>query len=291
MYNADLWTQNGFEDTVTRALLTCFETKIRKTRGAGPNSLNRERLDIVRRAGIYIPGNDRLVIGGEDLKGGDDGWGFDMVNDTLPKSGCLGMSIDLMSPEARSGNQYTGFFRAIYVRQKTELSPHWHRRGHGQLYEMFYMTSEADHVEGERFYFTVSKAGIIKACTVRVGNRELEDQQLLEVERCASAALQYLADRRFTWTIEAREGIALTHLGCVQEQIKSLLYARSLPLTPTGRLRPILHLVEAHNRRLKNGTDIEIGDYLRGIHTVEIGSTQFTVKPALNTLNTLPKGV
>lgn len=290
MTNEDFWTQEEFEDTVTRALLTCFETKIRKTRGAGPNTLNRERLDIVRSSGIYIPGNDRVIIAPEVAGGAPEQWGFDMVNDALPKSGCLGMSIDLMSPEDRLSNQYGGFFRAIYVRQKVGLSPHWHRRGSGQLYEMFYLSSEADHVAGERFYFTVSNGGVIKACTVRIGNQETDPVQLLEVERCASAALQYLADRRYTWTIEAREGIALTHLGCVQEQIKSLLYARTLPLTTTGRLRPILHLVAAHNRRLKNGTDIDISDYLRGIHTVEIGSTQFTVKPSAVALKALSLG-
>lgn len=199
--NDDLWTHAEFEDTVTRAILTCFETKIRKTRGAGPNTLNRERLDIVRRAGIYIPGNDRLIVAPEEVSDQKEAWGFDMVNDQLPKSGCLGMSINLMSPEERVSGQYSGFFRAIYVRQKVELSPHWHRRGGGQLYEMFYLTSENDFVSGERFYFTVDKAGHINACEVRIGGLTTDPTQLLEVERCASAALQYLADRRFTWTI------------------------------------------------------------------------------------------
>jgi len=53
-------------------------------------------------------------------------------------------------------------------------------------------------------------------------------------------------------------GEAKAHLGCMREEIKSLLYARDLPMTSTGRKKPILHLVAAHKRRIKEGTDIDI---------------------------------
>ena len=65
----------------------------------------------------------------------------------------------------------------------------------------------------------------------------------------------------------------------MKEEIKSLLYARSLPMTDTGRKRPILHLVEAHTRRLRNGTDINIDTFLRGTQIIDMYGTRFTVRP------------
>lgn len=65
----------------------------------------------------------------------------------------------------------------------------------------------------------------------------------------------------------------------MQEEVKSLLYARSLPMSATGRKRPILHLVEAHKRRMRSGIDVDIASFLRGQQTVEIGGTAFKVNP------------
>lgn len=65
----------------------------------------------------------------------------------------------------------------------------------------------------------------------------------------------------------------------MMEEVKSLLYARSLPMTATGRKRPILHLVESHKRRMRNGIDVDVTAFLRGQQTVEIGGTVFKVNP------------
>lgn len=51
------------------------------------------------------------------------------------------------------------------------------------------------------------------------------------------------------WKIAADEGCGKASLGCTADEVKSLLYARQLPMTATGRKRPILHLVAAHRRR------------------------------------------
>jgi hypothetical protein len=78
-------------------------------------------------------------------------------------------------------------------------------------------------------------------------------------------------DRRFIWNVETVEPI-LNHsgptpmiMGVSPEHVKSLFYARDLPLTETGRKRPILHWVRAHERRLKSGIEIDIAKHLRGI--------------------------
>ena len=282
---SDLWTQDSFEDTVARALITCFESRIKKSRGAGPQSLNAERMSAIRKSGPYIPGSDREIIAPASVGAGV--WEFDMVNDPLPMSGCIGIPID---NKALSG-QYGGFFRAIHIQKKIMLSQNWHRRGGGQLYEMIYAVAQNEFVEGERSFFSVESSGKISACQLAVpssnncgmgGKPEFltePESHLKEVEACASVALQYIADSRYCWSIEAREHDCFARLGCVEEQVKSLLYARSLPMTETGRKRPILHLVEAHKRRMKNGTDINVSSSLRGIQVIEMGGTQFTVRP------------
>lgn len=288
----NVWSKEEFEDTVAAALITCFEHKVKKNTGAGPNTLNLERLSLIRESGPYIPAGDRDVIVF------DDGLQFfDMVNDPLPVSGCFAQPTPGVP---RVQGQYNGWFRSIYIRQTDRLDKQWRRRDGGKLYELIYMASENDFVEGERSYFSVTKEGKIVACEAFVRGtpvasrgREVEmctdPKQLLEVEFCATAALQYLADQRFCWTIEAKEQSAFVKLGCQEEEIKSLLYARSLPLSETGRKRPIMHLIEAHKRRMRNGTEIDIQSSARGIQTVEISGTLFTVRPPSVILPSLSK--
>ena len=84
-------------------------------------------------------------------------------------------------------------------------------------------------------------------------------------------------DRHHSWCITAEEHGAKVNLGCMLEEVKSLFYARSLPVTETGRKRPIIHLVEAHKRRIKSGIDIDVKSHLRGISQIEMGGTLFTI--------------
>lgn len=287
----DAWSNDAFEETVTAALITCFETRIRKNSGAGPNTLNEERAKIIRTSGPYVPGGDRVVIVGSDV----GQHFFDVANDPLPVSGCLALNT---AGEPVEAHQYGGWFRAMYVRQVKQMPRYWKRRSGGQLYELIYMVSENEYVEGERFFFTVAKDGKIVACeqniTIDIGlfsgayrTFGTTLQEMAEIEVCAAATLQYLADKRFCWTIEAREQTAFVRMGCQEEEVKSLLYARTLPQTATGRKRPILHLVEAHKRRMRNGTEIDVSASARGVETVEIGGTSFTVRPPAVVLPTL----
>lgn len=286
------WSKEEFEDTVAAALITCFEYRIRKNRGAGPNTLNEERAELIRNSGPYVPGSDREVLfrdNGPQF--------FDMDNDRLPISGCFAQVV----PTAQHiQGQYNGWFRSIYIRQSDKLNQGWRRRDGGKLYELVYMATGNEFAEGERSYFSVTKDGRIVACEAfvrgntggRSGRHEevcTDPHQLQEVEVCAAMALQYLADQRFCWTIEAKEQRAFVKLGCQEEEIKSLLYARTLPLSETGRRRPILHLVEAHKRRMRNGTEVNVQSSLRGIQTVEIGGTLFTVRPPSVVLPLLSK--
>lgn len=89
-------------------------------------------------------------------------------------------------------------------------------------------------------------------------------------------------DRRYFWEVSASEpfadGFDAKAMFSVDESyIKSLFYARSLPMTASGRLRPILHWVSAHKRRLERGVDIDVRKHLRGIDAFAMHGTRFRI--------------
>jgi hypothetical protein len=289
----DMWGADDFEDTVAKALITCYETKVLKSRGSAPwDRLSIEHVQALRRAGPYIASNSRFVT----IRGSDDGreeFGdvgvFDVNNDPLPIGGVLAHPVE---PGSRIAEEWKdAYFHASHVRQVKSMARFWRRRSGGVLYELVDLLATPKGVTGDRRYFAVTKQGDVVACTpsmpnvmgykpgVKIETIEESADWLKNVSWIGALALQGVADRRFCWAITASEKEAKAHLGCMQEEIKSLLYARSLPLSSTGRKRPILHLVEAHKRRIRNGTDVDVTAFLRGQQTVEIGGTLFSVRP------------
>lgn len=102
-----------------------------------------------------------------------------------------------------------------------------------------------------------------------------------------SGAINLVADSKYLWKIEAtekfgwgslgRELSAKMIFGTAPDMVKSLFYARDLPITAAGRRRPILHWVSAHKRRLEKGTDVDIAKYLRGITQFVMGDLPFSI--------------
>lgn len=280
----DYWAEEDFEETVAAALIACFETKVKKNRGAAPSDrLTDERVRLMRNAGPYIASNSRILIAPDHE--GNEPVTFDVVNDPLPHSGCFAWR-----PKAPSvAGVYGGYLMSMYIRQATSLGKYWFRQAGGTLYESLIFAAGNDGISGERFFFTVTKGGNIVACDMKIPSVRgysagsptsfigHDPQHLREREFWSCVVMQMLADKRFCWTITAQEESARAHLGCMQEEVKSLLYARNLPMTSTGRKRPILHLVEAHKRRMRSGTDVDVSAFLRGQQTVEIGGTVFKV--------------
>lgn len=120
---------------------------------------------------------------------------------------------------------------------------------------------------------------------------------IIDCERFGCGAVGLLNDRKYLWLVETKEKItnktyAKVQFGCDQEIIKSLFYSRSTPITSSGRLRPILHWVRAHKRRLKSGIDIDITKFLRGIEEFEMGNLHFQItQPTKNTSTTKKEAV
>lgn len=284
----DFWSTDEFEDSVAATLVACFETKVKRWRGAAPpDRLTDKNLSIIRAQGPYIPGKGRLFMIPGEIKRKFE---FPMTERGVPRSGFISYRPTDVIKDGLGWNDL--YLNMAYCRKTSSLGKWWHRNGPGSLYELFTMFAKGDGITGWRSFFTIDKHGEITPCTQAIpelsfGVATGKPRQLLQTtgsesiqtSMLASLSLQAQDDRLCSWVITAQEQGAKAHLGCDREEIKSLLYARSLPMTATGRKRPILHLVEAHKRRLRNGTDIDVTGFLRGQQSVQIGGTLFTVRP------------
>ena len=285
----DAWKGEDFEDSVSSILIACYETKLESQK----KWIKSERVSLsdmlrARAVGPYIPSRSREVIEPEDIDG-EFGY-FDTKNDNLPSFAVSGMVFnagDFELPEC--GNVYA----CIATMEALNKTPKgFIRQTGGNLYKLKLIYATSHHLANRVSCVTVSKSGEVATCFIsknEAANNKLNGHPILTELRAhrentagiASVILQEHADRRFCWSITAQEAEARANLGCMKEEIKSLLYARSLPMTATGRKRPILHLVESHKRRLRNGTDIDITAFLSGTQVVDIGGTAFTVNPPL----------
>ena len=280
------WAQDEFEDCVAGTLISMFETKIRKSRG-NPSSaqLTEDKMREIRMFGPYIPHGGRLVEAPDGMN-----MSIDVRTDPIPRMGCYSHPhVGGKAKDVYDGYVVHHFFQEISALPKDRV-----RMGGGRIFRAITASAENEYLRGCCDYFTVSSSGAIVACdtvvqsslrgtpgekTKIISEFEKDPDRVYQIGLLGFIAIQFHNDRRFCWQIKAEETKARVYLGCGINEIKSLLYARSLPQTATGRKRPILHLVNAHQRRMKNGTDIDVTAFLRGIQTVEIGGTKFTVIP------------
>jgi len=101
---------------------------------------------------------------------------------------------------------------------------------------------------------------------------------LYTVPDLVALTLNYDYEKRYLWNVEASETKRNSAtFGVHQSQICSLFKCREEPLSKTGRRRPILHWVEAHQRTLRNGDILEVPRKLRGITEFVLGGTKFKI--------------
>jgi hypothetical protein len=279
------WDKEDFEDVVARALVACFEHKVKRNRLAGHSrdTLREEHYRaMVGSSILYVPNGERVALT-PDRRGGCGM--FDTLNDAPPASGLL--AIPSEAPSLPPGT----YLLMVHFERVKALGRGWSQPVSGKIYLGWFIYCRNSHVQGDRKYCVLTPDGLLVPCH-NIATRQDALLQWHEIDvnaRCAESfaaaadwtgvAMQLEADRRFCWTITAREKFARVRLGVGQEEIKSLLYARSLPMTKTGRKRPILHLVEAHRRRMRNGTDIDVTAFLRGSAAIEMDGTHFQVVP------------
>lgn len=282
-----VWSEEDFEEKVATGIIACFESKIRKEPIPKRVRILDDDLRFMRRLGLYFPDNNRVIIApsSSDKSGGL----FDTVNDALPLNGCFaatGIANDVENP-------IKGYVHIELFKRIRELPKPFFARAKGTHYELAIIAPDGKYINGEKSFLTVTPNGEIFAADLKavksmgygrnvpIKQSEHEPEVLRQRELALSAAMQFTADRRFIWSITASEKNAKVTLACTKEEIKSLLYARSLPQTETGRKRPIMHLIESHKRRLRNGTEIDIVPFLKGTQIVDINGTTFTVNAPL----------
>lgn len=140
---------------------------------------------------------------------------------------------------------------------------------------------ETDVVTASDTYCTLAGERFVQAHESRI--KSFNNPRNAAIARAWPALVTSLwADRRYLWQVRTTDHIVSSvetplMLGVSPEHVKSLFYARSLPVTDTGRKRPILHWVRAHERRIQSGIDVDVRKHLRGITSFEMDGLSFEI--------------
>jgi hypothetical protein len=273
MIESHSWTSEAFEHRITAATVALYESRTDpECHVRGISNFDASVFLKMRKHGVYITAPDRVCVSPE--------YGASVLR--WPSVGCISL-----------GSQYKGqglpddliesYCRLFYFRKLNKLPAHSAMIANGDPYELV-MAWPQDNgpVIGATRYLTVNRRTGIVSPTVAVWNKNnnaiVRDIMSEQTDAFAlSVALQFTDDSRHIWTITAQNDVSRVTVGAYSDCVKSLLYARSLPVTASGRKRPILHVVHAHRRRLKNGIDVQIGDFLRGSMEVVMNDTKYTV--------------
>lgn len=202
------------------------------------------------RHGAYLPCERRVALVGQ----------FDMSNDSLPDFSAM---VDVSDSGA-------SFYTARRVKKlPIGTAP----LKTGDKYRVSAIYEDGNDLGAILHYITVTQDGEVCHCINR-HHVPYAAAMSYFVAR-SSMSLTAHADSRFLWNVRAAEKLIGNHetpitLGVGQEAVKSLFYARETPLTETGRKRPILHWVRAHQRRIKEGVDVDVSKHLRGITKFEM---------------------
>jgi hypothetical protein len=279
------WETEEFEDLVARGLIAMYESKIKINKRSLPATrLSEDLLRRVRQIGCYFPSNDRVIYSPQT----DDGRAsrvqeIDPISDGRPNVCLWSNNADNLWEK--------NYLQTFYMEAIRELPKPFKSDYPGKIYRVAALSFN-EQVTGVCDYVTINSKGQVRSVyrpvqyhdpvTGRHMNiKDLPQSDTDHAEDCitiwAAATLQIYQDRRYLWNVCAKEGVAKATFAVHPEQIKSLFYARDLPMTETGRKRPILHWVSSHQRRMKSGTDVDIEKYLRGTHEFVYNNTKFEI--------------
>lgn len=231
--------------------------------------------------GIYFPATKRCYWLGN----------FDVGVDEFPKEGCV-----YCTPHTDWGESFSyvhvkllfGFDKHI-ITQCKNIAARYRVSTIGYYPNGAVGESPDIRIETRVSYFAVDQDGYVWSCHDRnklsdwFGAAWAVQDDRYHAFHLGPGAISLLADRAYLWMIETQErysdldAYAKVQFGTDPEMVKSLFYSRTVPITHTGRLRPILHWVNAHKRRMKEGIDIDITKHLRGIERFEMGGLKFTI--------------
>lgn len=286
-YKKSYWEEEQFEDLVSRSLIAMYESDINKKCKKVPYfiKVSPKEIQEVRKSGCYFPPYDR-----ENLDGI-----VDIQNDGLPSQAFISYV-----PTRKLEWCPREYLRLAHMKKISSLPFDVKAIKNGTPYKIFlFQFTELNKLFVQKSYITIDKDGepsdtyainptnkkkVLLACT-KIDYEESEEAPLYAYGPNAIRTDMFLAasiiglyqDRRYLWNVRATERKATALFGVYEEQIKSLFYARELPVTATGRKRPILHWVNAHQRRIKNGVDVDIEKHLRGTEEFIFNGTKFKI--------------
>lgn len=240
--------------------------------GKGDSNFSVEDIGHLYTRGIYLACCERTVLSGQ----------VDLINDALPdyastmleeKEGDIFFATvrkvrlprGIVLPAPATGYVSVFFDRATPSRQ---------------LKRMKFESSLEGRMLG---YFGIKADGVaIPAVRLHGLNEGRTADVLGSMVKTSVSILNLESDAKHLWTIRTSENVVGTQqtplrLGVKDSHVKSLFYARTLPVTETGRRRPILHWVQAHQRRLKEGIEIDVTRHLRGIEAFEMDGFGFEI--------------
>lgn len=269
--NADkqgYWDKEEFEDLIARALISVYEPFAEKLfakriKGGIPKTLLLTEKDMkkVQAKGCYFPPHDRVVP--SDY--------VDVKNDGIPLSGCCAFKSNCVN----EGKYHHGYLDIWYSERIQRLpSEVKYIAGRYHYVNFLLCPNEKGGVDGEKLFSSIDKDGKIYPA-IRSGIVGNNDQNVSHIG--TSAALNFFSDKKHLWNVQCFEKKAKATFGVYESQIQSLFYARQLPLSETGRKRPILHWVSSHRRRIASGLEVDIKNHLRGISEFEMNGTLFRI--------------
>lgn len=289
-YN-EYWETDEFEDLVARSIIGLYETKLKRQKRV-PKSVrfDEDTLKRFRNIGCYFAPGDREFYITHTGNSVDDGkfsasQHIDMINDGLPDRAVLSFKSD---------NQGDSYLYSFYLEKLSKLPKPWKSDIWGKFYRITQLHFSNDYLWGGGTILVANKQGELQSCYLEGTFENPHTGRPIHLKKhrpvvdvltgCEDyytvwglMTIQSYQDRRYLWNVQAQEGIAKSTFGVYPEQIKSLFYARSLPETTTGRKRPILHWVQAHQRRMKSGTEVDVDQYLRGTHEFVMNGTKFKI--------------
>lgn len=293
------WEKEEFEDLVVRSIIGLYESRIKKHRGSHKSCrFDLEKLNRMRQLGCYFSPDDRVMI----LDREENEWGtcsriqtIDINNDGRPNLAALSYKPDFITDENSMSKD--AFLENCYLERILKLPNGVHCDVEGRKYRIIQTWHRNNFIEGHCLYVVINSKGeihpthrfrpnydpVTKRCPIEkvcaeTCQSEEESKKAIAIETViASMIIQFYQDRRNLWNVTAKEEKIKSTFSVYPEQVKSLFYARDLPITETGRKKPILHWVSAHQRRIKSGIDIDIDKYLRGTTVFEYKGTQFTI--------------
>jgi hypothetical protein len=269
------WDSDSFENQIAGTIIALYERPTR-IHGSDWPGIGVDELEKIRKRGAYVQHPNRMVFNDE----------LDAPLDAIYSGLFVESAVQLKQRFELAPEVYGGF---SVLKRAPSIPRPFYPVSPGTPYCYIGMSATDDGgLETDKQYFTVRGRSIFP-CAIDGGKRKRWNYTyrptvlggLSLAENTAKRVIMTantIADRLCQWGIESSDSGVNVELQCYHDEVKSLLYARSLPMTSTGRKRPILHLVAAHRRRIKEGIEIDIEQFLRGVRKVEMGGAIFEVR-------------